>query len=969
MIITLIAMTAGLSLLHYTGTEHWLVYLVNQPIEYHLGAIGVLIFIKLGRVLYNFYPVIVGLYRSVNRMTSKLEQVASVLEKSSSDSPFKNGQKRSISTSTHRLLPGGAKSAPLQGKVTAGSKEIDNAPKGFNLLESIRTKYVVATKMVPLTEKIGNLLHIPFTMNNILSMGRVTNLAWRIKLTKDFLSFVLKYNKHHGISATVKWLKAQHVCLQKALGLDILKSTVVLGTIFHYSRLAGGGLPRIIPAQCRARIRRGDIHEIRFWSGLFNLYRILKSPGEIKISTIVDPFNGDEDYLKALCNSVKDYYRNFFGLLPGFKRIEKSDLSPQGWVLSRSASPSNSRSSAGILTDIWYLNKYSPELWQELLYYLYAAKPKVTEFVRDMQIGYQLVTRLVNLPQKTVALDGRELYQPDHVMVKNSIRIHGLTGDGVSQFAIKEEPAGKIRLFALLDSVTQSVLAPLHQSLFDLLRSIPNDGTFDQDQSVRRGMEKAIKANKAFSFDLTAATDRIPAKLTASLIGMIYQNMDLAESWLAIMTKRDFYFNDKVAAKLKVKEGPYRYACGQPMGGLSSWAGLAITHHWIVQLAAEQAGKPNNIWNEDYEILGDDLVIFDEKIADEYLKIMKLLGCEINMNKSICSPTRPVFEFAKRTVWGANIVSGISLAQIRAGWRVGGRVANALSFVTSGLLPKPSLLAIALSRYPFLNGKAASSLVRKDRRAAKLLSLGVLSLFGALTRNGQLPLKTLMLALVNPHYEDSDYSGEAVGLPLKATLQIAHGLLVNHTVPEVPFSKMDTREEVFDEYFPELITITLQKALAKAKSLWERQDTLVSKFASAMYFPYVDAVSGKAVELAVLPPEVRILYSQVENFANRILGMEFNKDNDPEVLYDTLYQLAYEHAKRNHVTFEEASLWLDRIEALEYKLTITEKAPPGKTILESAPILATLRNMDPTRVVKVSYYDVPKFQETVFAGN
>jgi hypothetical protein len=52
------------------------------------------------------------------------------------------------------------------------------------------------------------------------------------------------------------------------------------------------------------------------------------------------------------------------------------------------------------------------------------------------------------------------------------------------------------------------------------------------------------------------------------------------------MTDRDFWFNAQVAKKLGVDVGPYRYAVGQPMGGLSSWPGLAITHHWIVQVAA-----------------------------------------------------------------------------------------------------------------------------------------------------------------------------------------------------------------------------------------------------------------------------------------------------------------------------------------------------------------------------------------------
>jgi hypothetical protein len=90
--------------------------------------------------------------------------------------------------------------------------------------------------------------------------------------------------------------------------------------------------------------------------------------------------------------------------------------------------------------------------------------------------------------------------------------MHGLgPGDGLSQFATKEEAAGKIRLFALMDAVSQSTLSPLHEALFALLRKIPNDGTFDQEASIKRSQAKAIKAKCAYSFDLSAATDRLPA--------------------------------------------------------------------------------------------------------------------------------------------------------------------------------------------------------------------------------------------------------------------------------------------------------------------------------------------------------------------------------------------------------------------------------------------------------------------------
>lgn len=78
-------------------------------------------------------------------------------------------------------------------------------------------------------------------------------------------------------------------------------------------------------------------------------------------------------------------------------------------------------------------------------------------------------------------------------------------------------------------------------------------------------------------------------------------------------------------------------------------------------------------------MLGDDIVIFDSKLADTYLKVMKELGMEINLSKSIVSPDRPVFEFAKRTVCGGNLVSGITLSQINSCTSLSSRINNVYS--------------------------------------------------------------------------------------------------------------------------------------------------------------------------------------------------------------------------------------------------------------------------------------------------
>lgn len=111
----------------------------------------------------------------------------------------------------------------------------------------------------------------------------------------------------------------------------------------------------------------------------------------------------------------------------------------------------------------------------------------------------------------------------------------------------------------------------------------------------------------------------------------------------------------------------YRYAVGQPMGALSSWGMLALTHHLIVQLAAYKAGLRTSLvdrvdldWYSNYELLGDDIVIFDEAVASQYLDLMvNQLGVEINVNKSVVA-SNASFEFAKVTGHQGHDVSALS---------------------------------------------------------------------------------------------------------------------------------------------------------------------------------------------------------------------------------------------------------------------------------------------------------------------
>lgn len=130
--------------------------------------------------------------------------------------------------------------------------------------------------------------------------------------------------------------------------------------------------------------------------------------------------------------------------------------------------------------------------------------------------------------------------------------------------SIKEEAAGKVRVFALVDVWTQSVLNPLHSMLFTFLKSIPNDATFDQRGSVLRCIEKSKASQCSYGFDLSAATDRLPLTVQVQILRPLIGDI-AAEAWAALLVDRDYILSSSKYGTHVVK-----YAVGQPMGALSS---------------------------------------------------------------------------------------------------------------------------------------------------------------------------------------------------------------------------------------------------------------------------------------------------------------------------------------------------------------------------------------------------------------
>lgn len=452
----------------------------------------------------------------------------------------------------------------------------------------------------------------------------------RLQLTKNFAGYLLQMKKHHGATYTVKYLKTCQLALAKRISKERIQSLNEIEPDLPLPRLTRSSLPRIIPLADRRSILSGNNASItRFWMTLFSIYKIIRVPGVLKLNTITDPSSADEEFLLR-----GSEYLKFLALKHSFRFDRRLLSKDYGLLMLQTASPSFKSSWLGIFRDAQQLN----------------ALPLGNSLKRLLKLlGQEKLYAFYELINSNV--------YPNFPEVKNE-----LSSKTLGQLALKEEAAGKVRVFALVDIWTQSALKPIHEMIFKFLRSLPNDATFDQDASVLRCIEKVKVSGRSWCYDLSAATDRLPVLLQQRILHPII-GKEASLLWKSILVDRDYVLSDP---SLEGGSENFRYSVGQPMGALSSWGMLAVCHHLIVQLAYQYSiGKGENFlhyndhWFDNYELLGDDIVIFNEQVAIAYLDLMKRFGVGINLKKSIVS-NNSSFEFAKVTYSLGSIVSAIS---------------------------------------------------------------------------------------------------------------------------------------------------------------------------------------------------------------------------------------------------------------------------------------------------------------------
>lgn len=211
---------------------------------------------------------------------------------------------------------------------------------------------------------------------------------------------------------------------------------------------------------------------------------------------------------------------------------------------------------------------------------------------------------------------------------------------------VVNDPEAKARVIAIFDYISQVAFNPVSEYLFETLKTIPQDRTFTQDPVI---IDKK-DGQRFHSLDLSSATDRFPIDLQVDLLSPIIGEYQ-AKGWKNLMVNEPFITPD---GKSTVK-----YAVGQPMGARSSWAAFTLSHHLCVQYAAFQ----ENLYPfSEYILLGDDIVIYNDAVAERYKILIKDLGVSISEAKSHVS--EHTYEFAKRWIRNGIEISPIPLRGI-----------------------------------------------------------------------------------------------------------------------------------------------------------------------------------------------------------------------------------------------------------------------------------------------------------------
>jgi hypothetical protein len=266
--------------------------------------------------------------------------------------------------------------------------------------------------------------------------------------------------------------------------------------------------------------------------------------------------------------------------------------------------------------------------------------PQESRILDDLQIfnttsGMELYTKYKRIYQPLLdGIGARKTFLDGlHEVVNLSSPVRG------GEIHFLQEPGGKLRSVASPFRIHQEALRPLGRMLYDVVRSLPWDCTFDQSKAILPIQSHLGKGGEAHSVDLSSATDHFPLSLQLTALK-------------ALIAKEDWDFLDLFQeisrGQWKSPIGDLQWTKGQPLGLYPSFAAFTLTHGLLLLHLA------NGDYHHQFFVVGDDVIILEKDLHDKYISMLDRMSCPWSEDKSISSSK--LAEFAGKIITSTRVI-------------------------------------------------------------------------------------------------------------------------------------------------------------------------------------------------------------------------------------------------------------------------------------------------------------------------
>lgn len=203
----------------------------------------------------------------------------------------------------------------------------------------------------------------------------------------------------------------------------------------------------------------------------------------------------------------------------------------------------------------------------------------------------------------------------------------------VGRIGLIQEPGFKLRAVANPGRVFQRVLEPLGRELFQTLKSLPWDCTFQQNKADTAIQSALYQGQKVYSVDLSGATDYFPLDLQVEVLRQLLPGsrntvdlfIEISNGWWSVPKS----FPKDLLIEFGFCNSRIQWSKGQPLGLFPSFASFALTHGLLLLglLGHEHRGE--------FFILGDDVIILDSTLYSRYRSALSSMCCPVSESKTL----------------------------------------------------------------------------------------------------------------------------------------------------------------------------------------------------------------------------------------------------------------------------------------------------------------------------------------------